>query len=261
MRSLDLPLFLSIGGIFLSPKVSVIVPIYNAEPFLHQTLTSLVSQTYDNIEVLMVEDCSTDSSRKIAERFVSNKCILISNDKNMGVAKSRNRGLEQASGDLISFCDADDYWTHSKIEKQISFLSRYAADMVHSSVVLIDSAGRTVGYRACQKIVNERHLRYANPLFLSTVLVKRSILRDAKFPDAKHEDFLFWREVFRSRPVFSLGVDCGLCFYRKHSGSLSANKFRSIYWHLQILVKSNSTRPMHFLWVLFRYFHYQLFVK
>lgn len=100
-----------------SPLVSIIMPLYNAEPYLVETFDSVLSQSYKNWELIVVEDCSSDASLRLAKEY-ENKDRRISvhpNEHNVGASKSRNTGIEHVSGDFVAFMDADDAWI-SKVQ-------------------------------------------------------------------------------------------------------------------------------------------------
>lgn len=91
------------------PKISVIVPVYNGEKYLCMALDSLVNQTYENLEIIVIDDGSTDSTGEICDRYkTENENVIVIHQKNQGVSAARNAGLEKASGELIGFCDGDD---------------------------------------------------------------------------------------------------------------------------------------------------------
>ena len=91
------------------PKVSVIVPVYNVEKYLKQCLDSIVNQTYKNLEIIIVNDGTKDNSMKIVEEYLQDKRIKVINKENGGLSSARNRGIEEATGEYISFVDSDDY--------------------------------------------------------------------------------------------------------------------------------------------------------
>ena len=105
-----------------SPLVSVIIPVFNAERFLSDSLNSVLSQGYANLELIMVDDGSTDGSREIIERTPGN--IRYLRQENSGPAAARNRGIETAVGDILAFQDADDIWPPRKLEIQLAVLDR-----------------------------------------------------------------------------------------------------------------------------------------
>ena len=115
-------------------KVSIIVPIYNAEIYLERCLNSLVNQDYSNIEIMLINDGSIDSSKKICENFIKNdKRIILFNNENMGVSYSRNFGLQKCSGDFVTFVDSDDYVSNDYISVLVSYQVKEDYDIVISN--------------------------------------------------------------------------------------------------------------------------------
>ena len=109
-----------IDGIRTAPLVSVIMPAYNAEKYIEEAVSSVLSQTYKNWELLILDDCSSDCTAEIAEYFASldTRIRLLRNPQNMGVAKTRNRGFDIAKGEWIALLDSDDVWHSDKLEKR-----------------------------------------------------------------------------------------------------------------------------------------------
>ena len=107
----------------MKPLVSIVIPVFNAERFLAKTLSSVLQQTYENLEIIIVDDGSTDTSGKIAaESAISDPRIRVITQTNAGVASARNTGLHQSSGEYVAFLDADDIWHPTKIARQMDVL-------------------------------------------------------------------------------------------------------------------------------------------
>ena len=119
----------------MQPPVSVILPVYNDEGFLPQVLDSLLAQTLEGIEILVVNDGSTDNSSDIA---LAKNCRVIS-QANQGLGAGRRRLVEEADGDLIAFLDHDDFWVPDKLEKQVSALDASGALMAHADCMFVYS--------------------------------------------------------------------------------------------------------------------------
>lgn len=111
------------------PRVSVIIPVYNVENFLEECLNSVINQTFDDIEIICVNDGSTDSSAKILEKFAPR--IRIINQPNGGISNARNTGLKAAVGEFIYFLDSDDYIEPDLIEKNVQIMDKYDVDFVN----------------------------------------------------------------------------------------------------------------------------------
>ena len=132
-----------IDGIRTAPLVSVIMPAYNAEKYIEEAVSSVLSQTYKNWELLILDDCSSDCTAEIAEYFASldTRIRLLRNPQNMGVAKTRNRGFDIAKGEWIALLDSDDVWHSDKLEKQLAVAGRAGADIIYCSYALVNESG------------------------------------------------------------------------------------------------------------------------
>jgi glycosyltransferase involved in cell wall biosynthesis len=112
-------------------KVSVIMPNFNGIKFIEYSIFSVIHQTYTNWELIIIDDCSTDNSIKIINQFTDTRIKLLKNPRNIGAANSRNKGIEYASGDVITFLDSDDTWASSKLERIL------VRDSVYFQVIIV----------------------------------------------------------------------------------------------------------------------------
>lgn len=127
----------------MEPKVSVVLPNYNGEKYLRESISSVLEQTWQNLELIIVDDASTDRSREIIESFDDKRIIKYYSDKNRHVAYATNIGFEMAEGAYIARIDCDDQWEREKLEKQIRFLEEHPAyGACFSKVNIIDEEGR-----------------------------------------------------------------------------------------------------------------------
>ena len=160
-------------------KVSVIVPSYNSFETIETTIRSILSQTYNDLEVIVVDDCSTELGIDNVQRTFQSepyvKFLLL--DKNCGVWNARNVGMEFAQGRFIAFCDADDVWYPHKLEKQLNILSLEEADIVFSSYDIIDAFGKGLGTRFIEK----DHLSYSDMLNYNHIGNLTAVLDTQKF--------------------------------------------------------------------------------
>ena len=123
--------------------VSVVIPMYNAEKYIAETLKSVFKQTYKNFEVVVVNDCSKDKSKEIVEKFQKehDNLILINNERNLHVAEARNVGIANSNGEWIAFLDADDVWMETKLEKQMKALEENNSKLCYTSQAFMDDSG------------------------------------------------------------------------------------------------------------------------
>ena len=126
--------------------VSIITPSYNSSKYIRETIKSVLSQSYSNWEMIIIDDCSIDNSIEIIKGYSEkdNRIKLIRMTKNSGPAIARNKGIEMAKGKYIAFLDADDLWLPQKIEKQIQFMKEKNLTVTYSSYHTIDENNRYI---------------------------------------------------------------------------------------------------------------------
>lgn len=170
--------------------VSVILPCYNDEDWLPDTVESVLDQSYGQIELILVDDGSTDETSKIAKSYESRGEVKYIRQDNQGPSAARNTGLEAASGEYIAFVDADDIWKPDKLERQVDFLSQSDAGFVHTNAWHIDEDGNKIERRHESNPIrwNDRKqfikdLFLRNPICISSVLVSHSALGDKRFDE------------------------------------------------------------------------------
>ncbi len=223
----------------MEPRVSIIVPVYNAEKYIEETVASVVAQTFADWELLLVEDGSSDGSRQAVERMLAERGderLHLIVQKNAGAAAARNHGLLQASGRYIAFLDADDLWSPDKLEKQLALMEEKKAGFSFTGYEFADENGRGTGkiVRVPETITYRQALQNTT-IFTSTVMFDTTVIpRDElRMPQVKSEDTALWFKVLRGG-LTAYGLDENLVRYRRVEGSLSANKFEAMkrIWNL-----------------------------
>jgi succinoglycan biosynthesis protein ExoO len=124
----------------MKPEVSVIIPTYNSENYIAKALESVFNQTYNNLEVILIDDASSDSTVKIAVSFNDKRLKIIKNQHNRGVSYSRNYGIQQAQGNWIALLDSDDWYAPERLKKLLSIAQKYHADLVADDLWLVSDA-------------------------------------------------------------------------------------------------------------------------
>lgn len=224
-----------------NPKVSVIIPVYNAESFIEEALESALAQTYKNIEIIVVNDGSTDKSyEKIKPYLASIKYI---SQENKGVSSARNNGIRQSKGELIAFLDSDDIWLPDKLDLQVDYLRNNPdVGLVHTNISCINGSG--VNIKLPFDIVTGiegkcfKDLFKRNGIANSTVLVRRTCLdKVGLFFDGAPctEDYEMWMRISIEYPIGF--INRTLMFYRVHESGVSQDSFRQA---LDVLVALNS---------------------
>lgn len=214
------------------PLVSVIIPVYNAERTIKDTLDSVINQTYKNLEIICINDCSKDNSLEILNEYVKKdeRIKVLSNEKNSGVAKTRNNGLKIATGEYIAFVDSDDIWNLTKTEKQIEFMLNNGYKLSFTSVNFIDNDGKNTRKSfIVPKEVSYKSLLKQNVITLSSAIIDKNVLKDRLFHnDELHEDFIMWLEILKEDTEKAYGLEESLVDYRLTQGSKSRNKWKSL---------------------------------
>ena len=210
------------------PLVTVVIPVYNSEQYLRETLESVANQTYSNIEVIVVNDASTDRSMDIIHEFsnrISNLKI-IDLKKNEGVSNARNIGIKNATGNFVAFLDSDDIWKKNKIEVQVDFMLKNHIDFSYSSYE-IESKGQRRTIKVPSQL-NYESLLDGNPIACFTVMCSYELIKKYSFQNKKHEDYILWLSIAKETNLY--GISDVLGVYRKHEGSISSNKLKSAMW-------------------------------
>ncbi len=222
--------------------ISVIMPSYNSAIFISDAISSVIKQTFNNWELLIIDDCSTDQSLLIAQEYAKNdsRIKVIKLKKNSGVVNARNIGIENAKGDYIAFLDSDDYWHPRKLEKQIKFFQdNPSIDVVFSEYYRFNSRGILGKVNVPNKTIEYQDLLKGNCIGNLTGVYKRHKFLDIRQKSVGAEDYLFWLEIFSKPNIKGVGVAQPLAYYRvaESSKSLSSNKFKSAKWTWDIYYK------------------------
>jgi glycosyltransferase involved in cell wall biosynthesis len=211
------------------PKVSVLMPMYNARKYLAETVESILGQTFENFELVAIDDGSTDDSAEIIARFTDPRIRLVRNEKNLGIARTLNMGVGICHGEYIARMDADDIAVPSRLEKQCAFLDSHPdVEMVGADILRIDSSGKPLA------------VQYRNPgswgklkwhMFLDcciahpTVMARRAFFGKAGAYQSMHaEDFSLWHSAIHKR-LRLVNLPEPLLRYRVHSQSISMAKY------------------------------------
>lgn len=210
--------------------VSIIMAAYNAERTIEQAINSVLSQTYPNFELLVIDDCSTDRTVQIVQQLAAkdNRIRLTSNKKNSGVSYTRKHGLEDAKGTWIAILDSDDAWTEDKLEKQILLQEKTGAEILFTGSAFMDADGNKIDwFLHAPSEVTYRQLLKQNVLSNSSALVRKNLYEEHyAIGDGMHEDFAIWLGILKEGKK-AYGVDEPLLIYRIAKSSKSGNKMKA----------------------------------
>ena len=207
-------------------KVSIIVPMYNAEKFIGKTIESVLAQTYQNWEMLIMNDVSTDNSLAIVSLYAKKdeRIKIVNTEKNVGVVKGRNFLIDLASGKYIAFLDADDYWHNEKLEKQIKFMKEKNASISCTEYTRVKENEEKINDVIIKEEISYNDMLKNNYLGCLTVVYNAEKLGKRYFKERdKNEDYVLWLEIIKDTGKI-YGLKENLAFYRVLDKSRSSNK-------------------------------------
>lgn len=210
--------------------VSVIMAAYNAEDTLESAVRSVLEQTYPNVELLIVDDCSTDFTYTIAKRLQEQdaRVYVYRNSENLGAARTREHGLRMANGNWIAILDADDIWKADKIARQMELQKETNAELLYTGSSFMEADGKPICWTLhVPETLSYRQLLKQNLISNSSALVRHDLYeQNYAACDTIHEDYAIWLRILRSGRM-AYGIDEPLIFYRISQKSKSGNKIHS----------------------------------
>jgi len=181
--------------------VSVVMPAYNAEAYIEAAIRSVMNQTFENWELIVIDDGSRDATVDIVRRLTQEdaRITLLQNEKNMGVSKTRNRGMDLAEDNYVAFLDSDDIWHPEKLESQLARMKQTGADFSYCSYAIVNVDGVKVKADYCvpEKITFHDLLK-ENVIGCSTVMLAPHVAKQYRFGSAfYHEDYVMWTQLLK----------------------------------------------------------------
>lgn len=269
--------------------VSVIIPTYNRGKLILRAINSVLNQTYKNIEIIVVDDCSSDDTKTIVQSINDKRVRYLCLDKNSGACVARNKGIECAQGDYIAFQDSDDEWLPSKLEKQIEIMKSVKADVSFCNFTKIN---KTTSERIIQpKNISEDFLKYETLLKKSIVSTQCIVAKKECFKDIKFDETLprlqDWDIILSLSKKYSIyhidealvnmyvqedsisnhpdrGIRALNILWKKHKESVDNNKEIKYAWHIYLgnyLLANHESPAEQYKLALGINFNSRLFVK
>lgn len=214
------------------PKVSIITPNFNSAKFIQTTFNSVIVQTFSDWEWLITDDCSNDGSFEMIQNLAKkeSRIKIYKNPSNSGASVSRNKGLDEASGEYIAFLDADDTWNNNKLFEQIRFMDDNNCDFTIHNYNMINTNGTLQKSMLSPEVISQHTLEMFNPIFTSSVMIRRRTVKDVRFKVElrRRQDYIYWYECVKiSDKAFNVGKT--LASYRVgNTESLSSKKLQNI---------------------------------
>jgi len=218
----------------LDSLVSIIMPAYNAEKYIADSIKSVLAQTYSNWELIVVDDGSTDGTAAVVQEFAGrDNRIRYIFQENGRLGKARNTGIRNAAGSLIAFLDSDDLWVETKLEVQLRTMVENNADVVYSNAYVFtdenpaneteklrSTIGKFSGPDFFDSLVMRPQIPVLTVLLKKTALAKTGLFEEAK-PYHGSEDYDLWLRLAKAGCVF-YGMDAVLARYRRHQTAMTA---------------------------------------
>jgi teichuronic acid biosynthesis glycosyltransferase TuaG len=214
------------------PLVSIITPSWNVERLIGETIASVQAQTFADWELLIADDCSTDSTAAVIESHAASdpRIKLIRQPRNGGPALARQAAIEQAQGRFIAFLDSDDLWLPAKLERQIAFAREHRAALSFTAFRRINEDGSVTGrlISVPASLTYDQLLRNTAIATL-TALVDRDIAGPIEMKNEGYDDFCLWLSILKSGHV-AYGLNEDLARYRVRGVSVSSRRMRAAGW-------------------------------
>ena len=242
---------------YACPVVSVVIPMYNVEQYIAQSINSVLQQTWQHFEIICVDDGGSDGTLDIVDSFEDPRIRVVS-QRNRGLAGARNTGIAESRGRYIALLDADDFWAPEKLEAHVKHLNRKSdVGISYSASWFVSEEGKPLGIGQFPRLqdINARHIFCRNPIGNGSAPVMRrelleqvkvshwegTHLRDCWFDEAlrQSEDIEFWLRVALNTTWQFEGLAEPLTFYRVNASGLSANLEKQ-FASWQVAVQQNT---------------------
>ncbi len=217
----------------MNELVSIIMPSFQTGSYIDSAIRSVLDQSYENWELIIVDDASTDETDRVVEGFLSDPRIrYFKNENNCGAALSRNRALREARGRWIAFLDSDDLWLPEKLEKQIAFMQKTGCAFSYTDYQILSPSGDMLPYVYTAPNHINKHKMYRYCYFSTiTVMYDASVVGLIQIADIKkNNDYAMWLKAVEKTDCYRLALCLSVC--RKREGSISSgSKIKLIRYH------------------------------
>lgn len=213
--------------------VDIILPTYNCEKYIEETLDSIIVQSFQNWKLIIVDDASKDSTVKLITEYLRDKRItLISLKKNKGAGFCRNLGIRNSKSAYIAFIDSDDIWEKNKLSRQINFMKSNKYSFTYTNYFTFNQEKQKENYK---EIITPKYLTFKRfikntSISTCTMMIKRSSVENTKFSNTQIcEDYFFKCQILK-KVNYAYCLQEKLSKYRIRKDSLQSNKIKNIFW-------------------------------
>lgn len=241
------------------PIISVITPCYNASRTIRDAIDSVLKQTFEDWELIVIDDCSSDNSVEIIAEYIEldNRVKLLRTSYPSGSPSlPRNMGIESSVGEYIAFLDADDIWLPKKLEQQIEFMRAGKYVFTYSNYEKISAEGYRSGRNVkMPKVTSFWDVIETCSIPCLTVLINRKLIGSTRFKQVPKEDFIFWIDILK-KDVKAFNVGEVLALYREQPKSRSGNKIDMVRSQWQILREELGVKPIVAAYLMIKYLYF-----
>lgn len=216
--------------------VSIITPSYNCADYIGETIESILSQTYQNWELLITDDCSTDSSREVIKEYADKdpRIRLMKLPENSGAGVARNNSIKEAKGRFIAFCDSDDRWLPHKLQTQIADLRERDIAISYSSYLTCNEQGVTTGIVVAYKQISYKEILRDDSMGFLTCVYDVDKLGKVYMPAMRKRQDWALKIKLMQKAGYAIGIIEPLCIYRLRDNSLSNSKIGLIKYNVGV---------------------------
>jgi glycosyltransferase involved in cell wall biosynthesis len=211
----------------IKPLISVIMPVYNGEKFIRETMNSILNQTYQNFEFIIVNDGSADSTQQIINSYNDKRIVSLKLASNQGISTARNAGTDISRGEFIALCDADDLYDPNRLQIQLDFLnSNPTVDLCSGYFIILENSKETlIKYKQHTDQEIKEHLFAGNCICQPCVMGKAGVFKKFKYDSALQVsgDYDLWTRMAIGGVVFA-NIPCSLMKYRFHPAQITKTK-------------------------------------
>jgi len=242
--------------------VSVVMPAHNSQGSLSESVQSVLSQTYGDWELIIVDDASCDGTSALARQFASDdaRIRVLSLAQNVGVAEARNCGINAACGQYLAFLDSDDLWLPNKLQIQIDFMRSSGAGFSFAQYRRIDRDGSLSNPVKVPRSVSYEGLLRGNSIGCLTVAIDRYRIPEVSMPKISHEDYVTWLKILK-RGHIAYGIPHDLARYRVTTSSVSSDKRRSASWTWNIYRRVEGLSLLKSAWCFLHYTARAIYIR
>lgn len=216
--------------------ISIITPSYNSSDYVSETIEAILRQTYQNWELIITDDCSTDNTCEIIEKYAAedSRIKLFRQSKNLGAGAARNNSIKEAKGRYIAFCDSDDRWYPDKLEKQVAFMQKMDCALSYTSYITCTEEGENHGLVICRRKETFATTKRDDKIGCLTAMYDTEKVGKVYMPlIRKRQDWGLMLNILMQCDV-AYGIKEPLAIYRLRNNSISSNKKSLVKYNIRL---------------------------